>query len=237
AIVESHLEAFHAIAVVHAQPVAAPGHFADAVVRRLREARTKPQRQTKLAHHMPPAGRVVEVDKPRADKAQVGYCATADRLFADQPEIRELVKAPPAGQRTQASPHGRAQVEITVIDQARTLGKNADAGLPVGLYQALHGIRSFRWARASTYQTSCWNASRSRSTSGPASWRSLAITTQSRPLAFARYSAWSARTYSSSMERRMSQLTILIPPTDRVTTPEAEAACSMARLRRRAQSI
>ena len=79
-----------------------------------------------------------QVDEADAGQAQVGQCTAADQLIADYSEVLKLMKAPPFGQRPQASPHGRAEVKIAVIDLPGRSGKDAVMRLAVGLNQSIH---------------------------------------------------------------------------------------------------
>ncbi|MCY1554216.1 hypothetical protein D9M68_907740 [compost metagenome] len=83
-----------------------------------------------------------EIDEADAHQAQVGQGAAADQLVAEQAEVLELVEAPPLGQRTQAPPHGRAEIEVAVIDEARRRVEDAVTRLAVGLDQLVHADRS-----------------------------------------------------------------------------------------------
>ncbi|MNF57190.1 hypothetical protein D3C84_387070 [compost metagenome] len=88
-----------------------------------------------------------KVDEADAHQAQVGQGAAADQFVADQAEVLELVEAPPLGKRPESTPHGRTEVEVTVIDEARRAGKYAVVRLAVSLDQLVHADRSWREER------------------------------------------------------------------------------------------
>ena len=79
-----------------------------------------------------------EIDKADTGQAQIGQGATANQRFTDQTEVLKLVKPPPFRQTPQRTPHGRTEVEITVIDVRRRSDKLAVMGLAIGLDQLVH---------------------------------------------------------------------------------------------------
>ncbi|MDT4890321.1 hypothetical protein FQZ97_1271480 [compost metagenome] len=85
-----------------------------------------------------------EIDEADTHQAQVGQRTAANQLVADQAEVLELVEAPPLGKCPETAPHGRAEVEVAVVDEARRSGKDAEMRLAVGLDQLVHGDRSKR---------------------------------------------------------------------------------------------
>src|SRR3989338_10129141 len=84
-----------------------------------------------------------QVDEADTGQAQVGQGAAAYQLIADQAEILELVEGPALVPGAEAPAHGRAEIEIAVIDGAGGGRKKAVVRLAVGLNQLVHLVSSY----------------------------------------------------------------------------------------------